>query len=72
MDDMTKKILSPVLASMRKEISDALAWFKSNNIEAYTHDGSIYVEIGEVSVMVSDAEVSYRADLYRSENTSDE
>ncbi len=64
MDDMIK--------TMRKEISDALAWFKSKNIEAYKHDGSIYVEIGEVSVMVSDAEVSYRADLYRSENTSDE
>ena len=64
MDDMIK--------TMRKEISDALAWFKCNNIEAYKHDGSIYVEIGEVSVMVSDAEVSYRADLYRSENTSDE
>lgn len=51
---------------LKKEISDALTWYKVNRINAYTHDGSIYVLLGRVDVMVSDAEVSYRADLYRS------
>ena len=55
-------------------IEDCLAYFnhfESEGISAYEDDGSVYVNIrGFDTVQISKAEVTYRADLFKSEINS--
>lgn len=64
------------MTNEEREIKDALAWFKLHDVEAYTDEyGGFYVVISrvlhvqlnddDIHVLISPAEVSYRADLWR-------
>ena len=52
---------------MNPEIKLALKWFDAHDIPAYCDDGAIYVQFGASDVQISSAEVSYRAELFVSE-----
>ena len=52
---------------MNPEIELALKWFDASEIPAYCDDGAIYVQFGDYDVQISSAEVSYRAELFVSE-----
>jgi len=50
----------------KEEVKLALKWFKENDVSAYEDDGSIYVVAGrDADVQISNADVSYRAELQR-------
>ena len=64
------------MTNEEREIKDALAWFRLHEVEAYTDEyGGFYVVISrvlhvqlnddDIHVLISPAEVSYRADLWR-------
>ena len=64
------------MTNEEREIKDALAWFRLHDVEAYTDEyGGFYVVISrvlhvqlnddDIHVLISPAEVSYRADLWR-------
>ena len=64
------------MTNEEREIKDALSWFKLHDVEAYTDEyGGFYVVISrvlhvqlnddDIHVLISPAEVSYRADLWR-------
>ena len=64
------------MTNEEREIKDALAWFRLHDVEAYTDEyGVFYVVISrvlhvqlnddDIHVLISPAEVSYRADLWR-------
>ena len=46
-----------------KEMLDALAWFRDNDIPATIDDGSLFIEVNSYEIMVGSSEVSYRAEL---------
>ena len=49
-----------------KEIELALKWFEMNDISAYNTDEDLYVEVNnDTHILISNAEISYRADLYK-------
>lgn len=49
----------------KKEREQALKWFKQNDISCYIDEYvGLYVEVNDTSVLVSDAEVMYRSELY--------
>jgi len=49
------------------ELDYCLKWFESEDIMAFQDDKSIYVVAGEhFEVEITPAEVSYRAELYKS------
>ena len=49
-----------------KEIELALKWFEMNDISAYNTDEDLYVEVNnDTTIHISNAEISYRADLYK-------
>ena len=49
------------------ELEYCLKWFESEDLMAYIDDTSIYVVIGEDDfVQISSAEISFRAELYKS------
>ena len=51
-----------------EELKLALQWFEINDIIAWldTDEKSIYVEINkDTNVLIGDAEISYRAELYK-------
>lgn len=51
------------------EIEDCIAYFKQEGIPAHEDDGSVYVTIqGCGDVQISDAEVWYRAELFKLES----
>jgi len=48
------------------EIELALKWFEMNDISAYITDEDLYVEVNnDTTIHISNAEISYRADLYK-------
>jgi hypothetical protein len=50
----------------KEEVKLALKWFEENDVSAYEDDGSIYVVAGrDADLEISNAEVSYRAELQR-------
>ena len=50
----------------KEEVELALKWFEENDVSAYEDDGSIYVVAGrDADLEISNAEVSYRAELQR-------
>ena len=64
------------MTNEEREIKDALAWFRLHDVEAYRDEyGGFYVVISsvlhvqlnddDIHVLISPAEVSYRADLWR-------
>ena len=64
------------MTNEEREIKDALAWFRLHDVEAYTDEyGGFYGVISrvlhvqlnddDIHVLISPAEVSYRADLWR-------
>ena len=49
-----------------KEIELALKWYEMNDISAYNTDEDLYVEVNnDTHILISNAEISYRADLYK-------
>jgi len=49
-----------------KEIQLALKWFEMNDISAYITGEDLYVEVNnDTTIHISNAEISYRADLYK-------
>ena len=49
-----------------KEIKLALNWYEMNAISAYNTDEDVYVEVNNAAhILISNAEISYRADLYK-------
>lgn len=49
-----------------KETQLALKWFEMNDISAYITDENLYVEVNnDTTIHISNAEISYRADLYK-------
>ena len=49
-----------------KEIELALKWFEMNDISAYITDKNLYVEVNhDTTIHISNAEISYRANLYK-------
>ena len=49
-----------------EEIELALKWFKMNDISAYNTYEDLYVEVNDdTHILISKAEISYRADLYK-------
>lgn len=57
---------------MQQENQFASEWFNSKGIKSWVNDDQVYIEVhggGYVfDVLVSNSEVLYRADLYKSEN----
>jgi len=52
------------------ETQQAIRWFKENCCHAYEDDDSVYIEVGgEYEIQISPSEVSYRAELYREEES---
>jgi hypothetical protein len=53
-------------------IEDCLKHFESIDVDAYQdEDSSVYVHVGfEVYVQISDAEIIFRADCWRDEQTT--
>ena len=49
------------------EIDNAIKWFKSNDILCYVNDGSVYVKVSDFDIEISGNEISYRAELWKSE-----
>ena len=44
----------------------ALKWFVMNDISAYNTNEDLYVEVNnDTHILISNAEISYRADLYK-------
>lgn len=50
-----------------KEVELALKWYKMHGIDAYEDtDKNVYIQLdNDIHVLVSDSEVSFRADLYK-------
>ena len=56
-----------ITVSKMNELDYCLKWFELHNINAFEHDNSIYIVQGaHFELQISPAEVSYRADLYKS------
>lgn len=57
---------------MQQENQFASEWFNSRGIKSWVNDDQVYIEVygdGDTyEVLVSNSEVLYRADLYKSEN----
>ncbi len=49
------------------ERTNALAYFKDRDIDAYADDGSIFIKVLDFDVQISTAEVNYRSELYKEE-----
>jgi len=48
-----------------ERIKLALKWFEMNDISAYNTNEDLFVEINnDTHILISNAEISYRADLY--------
>ena len=49
-----------------KEIQLALKWYEMNDISAYNTNEDLFVEVNnDTYILVSNSEISYRADLYK-------
>ena len=48
----------------KQEIEKAIEWFLSNNIQSWETQEGVYININNLDILISDYEVSYRAELY--------
>jgi hypothetical protein len=56
------------MLEITKDMLDALAWFRDNDIPATIDDGSLFIEVNSYEIMVDSSEVSYRAELWKEYN----